>query len=292
MVPPGIMSRKARRANAEIKWDGVPPIGFMQKGTRKTVDIEDCPIGTDAVRLGMKQEKERVAKEIALFRRGATLLLRESTKRSPKSKDGEPTPKPSKAEQESIDVASERPSTAINGIIPPISQSLVRIRGAEEEARTISTTSKKKPASQTRTPSPPNSSTTTSLPTPPVPSSKQQLHTLNLYSLIRDNILAPSSTTANAKTATPKSNTSSRRSSPAPAAHIRETDHESHRRLLRLRPIQHHPLSPLHPHSRHRHRRRLNPLRARQCPRKRHHKRQIHLRRCHCSVRIRDLSAR
>ena len=61
----------------------VPPIGFMLKGRRKVLDIEDCPIGTDAVRAGMKSERERVAREIKTYKRGATLLLRENTTRTP-----------------------------------------------------------------------------------------------------------------------------------------------------------------------------------------------------------------
>ncbi|KAF1956293.1 S-adenosyl-L-methionine-dependent methyltransferase [Byssothecium circinans] len=63
----------------------VPPIGFMKKGTRFTIDIEDCPIGTDAVRKGNKRERQRVAAELSTYRKGATLLLRESTKRIPKA---------------------------------------------------------------------------------------------------------------------------------------------------------------------------------------------------------------
>lgn len=59
----------------------VPPIGFIQKGTRRTLDIEDCPIGTDAVRMGMKRERARVAEQINTYKKGATLLLRESTQR-------------------------------------------------------------------------------------------------------------------------------------------------------------------------------------------------------------------
>ncbi|KAF2029427.1 S-adenosyl-L-methionine-dependent methyltransferase [Setomelanomma holmii] len=59
----------------------VPPIGFMEKGTRTTVDIEDCPIGTQAVRNGNKRERARVAANISSYRKGATLLLRESTQR-------------------------------------------------------------------------------------------------------------------------------------------------------------------------------------------------------------------
>ena len=79
--PPGSMSRKAKGQKKEFTQ--VPAIGFLLKGTRKTIDIEDCPIGTDAVREGMKRERERVAREIANYRKGATLLLRESTNRTP-----------------------------------------------------------------------------------------------------------------------------------------------------------------------------------------------------------------
>jgi tRNA (uracil-5-)-methyltransferase len=63
----------------------VPPIGFMKKGTRTTIDIEDCPIGTDAVRAGNKRERKRVADTIDTYHKGATLLLRENTTRIPKS---------------------------------------------------------------------------------------------------------------------------------------------------------------------------------------------------------------
>jgi tRNA (uracil-5-)-methyltransferase len=63
----------------------VPPIGFMKKGTRITIDIEDCPIGTDAVRNGNKRERKRVATELDKYHKGATLLLRESTERIAKS---------------------------------------------------------------------------------------------------------------------------------------------------------------------------------------------------------------
>lgn len=65
-------------------FDEVPPIGFMHKGRRKVLDIEDCPIGTDAVREGMKSERARVISKIGTFKRGATILLRESTERIPK----------------------------------------------------------------------------------------------------------------------------------------------------------------------------------------------------------------
>jgi tRNA (uracil-5-)-methyltransferase len=62
-----------------VDWPAVPNIGFMLKGTRKTMDIEDCPIGTDAVRAGNKRERKRVTENISQYSRGATLLLRENT---------------------------------------------------------------------------------------------------------------------------------------------------------------------------------------------------------------------
>lgn len=84
--PPGGRQRKARRNGADRKgFDKVPPIGFMSKGTRKTLDIEDCPLGTDAVRLGLSIERARISAEISSFKKGATLLLRESTSRKAKS---------------------------------------------------------------------------------------------------------------------------------------------------------------------------------------------------------------
>jgi tRNA (uracil-5-)-methyltransferase len=73
--------RRDRRQGIKATFPEVPPIGFMLKGTRKTLDIEDCPIGTQAVRMGMKTERQRVNDELDKYQRGATLLLRESTKR-------------------------------------------------------------------------------------------------------------------------------------------------------------------------------------------------------------------
>lgn len=80
--PPG--GRRDRRNGTRATFTEVPDIGFMLKGTRKTMDIEDCPIGTDAVRMGMRKERQRVKDELDKYQRGATLLLRESTERLPK----------------------------------------------------------------------------------------------------------------------------------------------------------------------------------------------------------------
>ena len=83
--PPGSMTRKAKRDPSERKrFESVPPIGFNLKGTRKIIDIEDCPIGTDAVREGLKSERKNIAADFAKYTKGATILLRESTLRKPK----------------------------------------------------------------------------------------------------------------------------------------------------------------------------------------------------------------
>lgn len=82
--PPGSLSRKAALNGFKRKeFDQVPPIGFNLKGTRRVIDIEDCPLGTESVRSGLARERRRVTEEIATFRKGATILLRESTSRKP-----------------------------------------------------------------------------------------------------------------------------------------------------------------------------------------------------------------
>ena len=89
--PPGSMTRKAKRSHPSERkrFEHVPSIGFQQKGTSKTIDIEDCPIGTDVVRVGLRMERKRVSEEIANYTKGATILLRENTLRKPK-----PQPEP------------------------------------------------------------------------------------------------------------------------------------------------------------------------------------------------------
>lgn len=92
-----------------------PPIGFMPKGKRNTLDIEDCPIGTDAVRLGMKNERARMAVEYGKYVRGATILLRESTKRIPKK------------QSEAEGTSSPKGANARSPSPPPPEDSVVRV---------------------------------------------------------------------------------------------------------------------------------------------------------------------
>src|SRR5204862_6901973 len=55
------------------------------KGRKTVLDIEDCPIATDAVRKGLAATRRYVSENLSKYKRGATLLLRESTIRTPKN---------------------------------------------------------------------------------------------------------------------------------------------------------------------------------------------------------------
>ncbi len=81
--PPG-----SNRRGYKKPLEQCPPIGFTPKTARRVLDIEDCPIATQAVRKGLTDERERMTKEFGNYQRGATILLRENTKRVPKSGDG------------------------------------------------------------------------------------------------------------------------------------------------------------------------------------------------------------
>ena len=87
--PPGMRGKK--RKGERPTFEEVPPIGFMAKNMRRILDIEDCPIGTEAVRLGIGKERKKVERNIANYRSGATILLRQSTTRLPKHMDGSAT---------------------------------------------------------------------------------------------------------------------------------------------------------------------------------------------------------
>jgi tRNA (uracil-5-)-methyltransferase len=102
----------------------VPPIGFTVKNRRIDLDIEDCPLGTDIVRRGLERERKRVAENLHLFPRGATLLLRESTTRIKKDTSHE--------EPNEVEINTSTP--------PPVSlEDVIRIEypGYIEEKRCI-----------------------------------------------------------------------------------------------------------------------------------------------------------
>ena len=126
--PPGSMTRKVKRSHPSERkrFEQAPPIGFQQKGcyqkgTSKTIDIEDCPIGTDVVRAGLRMERKRVSEELANYTTGATILLRENTLRKPKaqpeskeleeSKELDPVP----IQTQNLDASSQTGPQSENG---------------------------------------------------------------------------------------------------------------------------------------------------------------------------------
>jgi tRNA (uracil-5-)-methyltransferase len=90
--PPGSNSRRwGKKGRERPKFTEVPPIGFNFKNQRKVLDVEDCPISTDAVRRGLKEERKRVERELDKYQRGATILVRETTSRAKGAPDSETT---------------------------------------------------------------------------------------------------------------------------------------------------------------------------------------------------------
>ncbi|EFP88383.2 uncharacterized protein PGTG_14467 [Puccinia graminis f. sp. tritici CRL 75-36-700-3] len=53
-------------------------IGLAEKGRRRVIDIEECPLGTKTINEKLTAERTRVQSTIQTYKRGATLLLRES----------------------------------------------------------------------------------------------------------------------------------------------------------------------------------------------------------------------
>ncbi|GAA5856780.1 hypothetical protein JCM8547_008838 [Rhodosporidiobolus lusitaniae] len=67
-------------------------IGFEQKGRKRILDIEECPIATKVINEAMTVEREKVKANIATYKRGATLLLRDSLPPRPASVTSKPVP--------------------------------------------------------------------------------------------------------------------------------------------------------------------------------------------------------
>lgn len=57
----------------------LPQIGFNEKGRRKVLDIEECPIATEALNKGLTKSRKEVHENLKKYKRGATLLLRQNT---------------------------------------------------------------------------------------------------------------------------------------------------------------------------------------------------------------------
>jgi 23S rRNA (uracil1939-C5)-methyltransferase/tRNA (uracil-5-)-methyltransferase len=57
----------------------VPPIGFVRVGLpRRTIDVPSCPLATDAINARYAEVRAEVAAQIASYKLGSTLLLRDA----------------------------------------------------------------------------------------------------------------------------------------------------------------------------------------------------------------------
>ena len=118
-LTPHFSKPKAPKQQSEREDSPEPlAIGFMRKGRRKVLDIEDCPLGTDIVRRGLQHERKRVVENIDKFKSGATILVRETTSR--KYKDVPEGDKPA----ESPEQKSEAEESAANS--KPDEENIIR----------------------------------------------------------------------------------------------------------------------------------------------------------------------
>ncbi|GAA5892068.1 hypothetical protein JCM5296_004045 [Sporobolomyces johnsonii] len=85
-------NKKKKGKEAENPAEEEPPkkeweitIGFEQKGRKRIIDIEECVIATKVINQAMTGEREKVKSNISAYKRGATLLLRDSL--PPRSSD-------------------------------------------------------------------------------------------------------------------------------------------------------------------------------------------------------------
>lgn len=83
-----------------------PPVGFGMKGSRRVLDIEQCPIGTPILNRGLTIERRKVHETFRQRKAGATVLLRESTRR--KSTTG----------AELLELATTEKNEETDGVLP------------------------------------------------------------------------------------------------------------------------------------------------------------------------------
>ncbi|RPD70855.1 S-adenosyl-L-methionine-dependent methyltransferase [Lentinus tigrinus ALCF2SS1-7] len=100
--PPHSLQKAWKRGEApaiEDKPDWLK-IGFHAVGTRNVMDIEECPIATPVINKALPVVRDTVIKNITKYKRGATLLLRDSLPLPPPEAEADgaaadPSPSPS-----------------------------------------------------------------------------------------------------------------------------------------------------------------------------------------------------
>ncbi|GMK56930.1 hypothetical protein CspeluHIS016_0307700 [Cutaneotrichosporon spelunceum] len=77
-MPKAVRAAHASEEEAGNPSSWVPKIGFNTIGGGRVTDIEECVIATGVLNSKLTEERQRIRDTIATFKRGATLLLRDS----------------------------------------------------------------------------------------------------------------------------------------------------------------------------------------------------------------------
>ncbi|CAE6532955.1 unnamed protein product [Rhizoctonia solani] len=92
-APPSNRTRRGGKAkstakNGDANWE--LRIGFNQMGRRNVLDIEECPIATPVLNIALTPARDQVHRQVNIhtYKRGATLLLRDSLEPRPLPCDG------------------------------------------------------------------------------------------------------------------------------------------------------------------------------------------------------------
>ncbi|KAI0932816.1 hypothetical protein AcW1_000168 [Taiwanofungus camphoratus] len=120
--------KQVRKVSAHLPMDGSSKpewlrIGFNQIGTRRVMDIEECPIATSTLNNALGPLREDIIKNIYSYKKGVSLLLRDSLEIPNSAKSRSSSPESSRDRSRS---ASPRPLHTINGSV----DSMVTFSGA------------------------------------------------------------------------------------------------------------------------------------------------------------------
>lgn len=106
---------KSQPSDADI------PIGFEEKCRSRLIDIEECPIATETINAAMPSVRRRVKDSIQTYKRGATVLLRDSlvvddaasANGTPQETSEQAAPPPAMDEEEAMN-ADDTPEVTIS----------------------------------------------------------------------------------------------------------------------------------------------------------------------------------
>ncbi|GAA5975857.1 hypothetical protein JCM11641_002822 [Rhodosporidiobolus odoratus] len=88
----GVSEEEVQKAQEKKRSEWQLRIGFEQKGRKMLVDIEECPIASSVINSALPIEREKVKTNLAAYKRGATLLLRDSLPSRDPSQVSKPVP--------------------------------------------------------------------------------------------------------------------------------------------------------------------------------------------------------